>query len=128
MLFASQASFLYLDSSPEKQSEGETLVIALEVVTEIHSLGFYRLLQAFCRLVSLYSGDSLLLGSALFRLSLRNEDDFVAMVRFEKIRGGDATLFLIAEYVIHPCCQILIFRRKVMINNVFSPTLILVVD
>lgn len=36
--------------------------------------------------------------------------------------------FVTAEYVIHPCCQDIDFRRKVMINNVFSLNLIPVVD
>lgn len=58
---ASQASFLYLDSSLEKQIEGKTLVIALGIMTEIHHLGFYQLSRAFCQLLSLYSGDLLLL-------------------------------------------------------------------
>lgn len=39
------------------------------------------------------------------------------MVRFKKIRGGYATLFVIAEYVIHPCCQDIDFRRKLMTNG-----------
>lgn len=38
MLFDSQASFLYLDSSLETESERKTLVIALEIMTEIHHL------------------------------------------------------------------------------------------
>lgn len=64
----------------------------------------------------------------LFCLPLKNEDDFVAMVRFEKIRGGYATLFVIAEYVIHPCCQDIDFRRKLMTNSVFFPIPNSVVD
>lgn len=47
VLFASQSSFLYLDSSLEEQSEEGTLVVAQEVMTGIHHPGFFQLLQEF---------------------------------------------------------------------------------
>lgn len=71
MLFASQASFLYLDSSLETESERKTLVIALGIMTEIRRLGL-GIIIIFRRAASF--------SSVLFCLFLRNEDGFVAVV------------------------------------------------